>query len=820
MARRVIDEFSVKPSGFLASWRYARVVIDDITYVVTKENVPGKEAINLPCISDYNKKSRRYSQDQLITEFCNLVTFQKISVFAQDCTPFAYVTVEADSPDCGALGPIPPPASPPRPWGTPVYGLFKYFDFCDRYDRPIRVEIAKKSFAGTPIEIEYGAAYPVIISYADVKNMTDPFHPFEMSINLTATVEGQFDDLYTDDESMFKVTATYTDNGQIKGAGFIKPGYAVQPFRSVPYNISIKVTDGLGALKNVTYPIPYGSKTILRQTWLQVLAYCFAMTNIELPIYTQVNLYEAKMPNNLNDDPLNLSSINPLRFADDKGNIMSCYEVLEYVCKQWTSYIVQSDGNWHFIRVPELASPVVRRRKYQSDGLFLFGEQTDNLVTLGNLSQLAETQIIDDPVVDIQNAYKRVAVLQKFGFVPSVIFNGDFELWDGANFPYWTRYGGINTTRVQNTVPGVNGAPVLVNDYSMQFNEKYDLGKWMQPNDIKVNFGDKVTLSFGVGSDSPATIMDWIYMRIILTDGDSTVWLETPQIALQDNQLTGLEPKWSPSLKTYNVAIGLGPKRVNEYLYSMNLPVMPISGDLSIQMFGFIKRENRIVRIDGVLQDKEYPYSPMRVDNVSIAITNINNNAIPDGVLYISEQQKYYTESPELVTLLFGDNVNLSKTTSVTNPNNVLTTNVLANTISNIYTVDNSFSTLWYEYGLGSDKLPIANWVAKSMLKLFQKPFRKFNTGVLGGFSATNTFQICSLDNQVYAIMYGSFNMKTAQFNGAVLSEMYYKNIPTYNIGTPHNPGQGLPPIFNNPNNPVPVVGVRIFTDEFTQQFT
>lgn len=815
MARRVIDEFSVKPSGFLASWRYARVVIDDETYVVTKENVPGKEVINLPCISEYNKKSRRYSDDQLITQFCNLNTFQKISVYAQNCTPFAYVTVEADAPDCGYMQPLPQPAVPPRPWGVPTYGLYKFFNFCDRYDRPCRLEIAKKSFAGTAIEIEYGAGNPVIVNWADVKNMSDPFHPFEMIINLTATVEGEFDDLFTDDESMFKVTALYTDTNTIKGAGFIKPGYSVQPFKAVPYNVSINVTDGLGTLKNVTYPMPYGSKTNLRQNWVQILAYCFAMVNLDLPIFTQVNLYEAKMPNNLDDDPLWLSTVNPLRFADDKGNVMSCYEVLEHVCKQWTSYIVQEDGCWNFIRVPELANPVVRRRKYQSDGLFLYAEQADNLITLGNFSQNAETQIIDDPVVDTQNAYKRVAVLQKFGFVPSVIFNGDFELPDTPSIPYWTRFGGINVSRVQNTVPGVNGAPVLVNDYSLQFNEKYNLARWIQPNDIKVNFGDKVTLSFGIGSDSPATIMDWIYMRIVLSDGVSTVWLESPQVVVQDGQLTGLEPKWSTSLQTYNVAIGLGPKRVNEFIFTINLPVMPISGDLTIQLFGFVKRENRIVRIDGILQDKEYPYTPMRIDNVSIAITNINNNAIPDGVLYVSEQQAYYTESPEMITLLFGDNVNLTQTTNVTTP-----ANVLKNAISNIYTVDNSFSTLWYEYGLGSDKLPIANWAAKSMLKLYQKPFKKLNTGVLGGFSVTNTFQVCSYENSVFAVLFGSFNMKTAQFNGAVLGEMYYKNIPTYNVGTPHNPGQGLPPIFNNPNNPVPVVGTRIFTDEFTQQFT
>lgn len=814
MARRVIDQFSVKPSGFLASWRYARVVIDDETYAITQEDVPGKESINLPCISDYNKKDRRYANGAQITQFCNIITHQQITVFAQDCTPFANAVVDADVPACGFMTPLPEPAVPPRPWGTATYGAFKFFEYCDIDSRLIRVDIEKRDYAGAVTEIDFGGGTAVNVSYKSLDELTDPVHSSEMVIQFMALVNGAYDDLYTDDERMFRVRASYVDTGDIKFKGFIKPDSASEPFVAPPYPVTIRVTDGLGALKNITYPIPYGSKTNLRQSWVDILAYCYAMTDIDLPIYTQVNLYEAKMANGLDDDPLAQSTVNPLRFADDKGNIMSCYEVLEYMGKQWTAYSVQSDGVWQFIRIPELSNPVVRGRMYQSDAFFLFGQQTDNLLTLGTANTDVDVTILGPPDISIHNAYKRVAVLQKFGFVPSVIFNGDFELYNDPNFPYWTKYGGIDVSRAQNTVPGVNGALVPINDYSLQFNQKYDLSKWMQPNDIRVNSGDKLSISFSIGSTSPAEVMDYIYMRVILTDGVTSYWLTAPQATVANGQLSLIEPKWETSLQNYVAYVGTGPKTIPSYIFTINVPVAPIDGDVTIQFFGFIKREKKPRVINGILQNNEYAYSPMQIDNVSLALTNTNNNAIPDGILYISEQQRYFTQSPPLMEVLFGDN------TVLQNTNVTQSYNVLKNAISNIFTVDGSYSTLWYEYGLGSDQLPIANWAAKSLLKLYQRPFRIWTGGMRGEFSVVNTFNICYLDGQTYAVMSGDFDLKTRQFNRAVLCEIFYKNIPTYNIGVPHNPGQALPPIFNNPNNPVPVVGTRIFTDEFTQQFT
>lgn len=806
MAIRIIDEFKVKPTGFLASWRYARVLIDDKTYVITQGNVPGKEAINLPNISDYNKVSRRYANGAKITEFFNVNTNQKITVYAQNSTPFANAVVITQAPPL-------PPTPPPNPFGTATYGTYLIHRFADIDNRIIKLQVDKRGWTGATTTVLNGGGSSITLSKKPLSEIVDFIHSLECTINLISETEFFFGGLFTDDGRMFKCTVTYENTGDVIFKGFVEPHSAREPFVAAPYGVSFRAVDGLGALDGITYPIPAGGRTNMRQTWVSILQYCFSKTDLELPFYTMNNLYEAKMLNGLDDDPMLQSKVNPLRFSDDKGNIMTCLEVLQNVCRQFTGYITQSEGCWHFVRVPELANPVVRRRKYQANGLFLFGEQVNNLMQLGHEE---EVELLSDAEFEIHNAYKRVTALHKFGWVPSVIFNGDFESWDGTNFEYWTKFGGIDVSRVQNSIPGVGGTPILINDHSMQFNARYDLSKWMQPNNIRVVAGDKLSLSFNVGSNSPKTVIDYVYLRISLDDGAGNVyWLSRPSAAVVGGQLKAVEPVWVlNSLQTYDAQMGMGPKQTSSFIFTINIPVTPVSGDVTIQFFGFKKIDTTIKRLSG---DNEYIYSAMQIDNISMAVTNVGNNAIPDGVLYTSEQAKFYTESPDMITLLFGDNVDLYQTTNVTSN----ASNVLINNISSIYTSDGSYSTLWYEYGLSTLQLPIVNWTAKAMLKLYQSPFRIFSAGAKGVFNGLTVFNICLLEDQVYAIQSGEFDLRMKQFNRMVLVQLFYKNIPTNNFGIPHTVMQmGLPPIFNNPNQPVPVAGVRIFTNQFTEQFT
>jgi hypothetical protein len=73
--------------------------------------------------------------------------------------------------------------------------------------------------------------------------------------------------------------------------------------------------------------------------------------------------------------------------------------------------------------------------------------------------------------------------------------------------------------------------------------------------------------------------------------------------------------------------------------------------------------------------------------------------------------------------------------------------------------------------------------------------------------------------NRLFAILQGDFDLKYNTLTNATIVEIFSKNINSSDVSLPHAPGDNLPPITQNPNNPSPDSLTGIFTDEFTEQF-
>jgi len=370
-----IDRFGVKPSGLFAKWRYTTVVVDE-NGNITNVPIPGKEVMNLPFISDYKKNDRRYSDGQMITEYCNLDTFTNYRIYATNERPFARVETDINAAKCGYEEPLPEPAVPSNPFGNPSYGVYRTFSYCDVDDANVNVTIEAKNYDGLVFPIKVGGRSPVILSYKEVDDKFEPIRPLECKLSFVVEDDFVLQEFYSNDERTFRVTVE--KYGRVQFKGYIIPDSCSEPFDAPPYEVTIRATDAIGGLKSVTYPVPVGSSAEVKQSFVDILAYCFAMTNLNLNIATICNLYEEKMPTGLNDDPLSLASVNPLRLSKDSGVTMSVYEVLEQVSRAWGGYIVQSGGVWNFVRVNELSNTRIRRRNYNYKGLFLYA---DNLVS-------------------------------------------------------------------------------------------------------------------------------------------------------------------------------------------------------------------------------------------------------------------------------------------------------------------------------------------------------------------------------------------------------------------------------------------------------
>lgn len=380
MARWKIDEFSVKPSGFLASWRYIAIYVDD-DGIITYEDVPGKPSINLDNLDDYSRVSRNYGSNDAITHFCNLSTFTHYYVRSSNFRPFAVTTTVLNDPACGYQTPLPEPAVPFNPFGNTTYKGYREFEFCDVDYQTVNVLIEKKDYEGEIFPIELGGSSPVTLSYKEVDTKYETIRPLECVLRFVVNEDFLLQEFYTEDERTFRVTVT--KQGVIKFRGYIIPDSCNEPFNAPPYEVSIKCTDALGGLKTVTYPLPVGQTFDLQQSFKDILCYCLAPLNLNLNLATICNLYEKKMPNGMDDDPIDLVTVNPLRFATEKGTIMTSYDVIHEICKGWGAEFVQIDGVWHFVRTNERANDVVRRRTYNYKGLRLYSDQLNTKRMIG-----------------------------------------------------------------------------------------------------------------------------------------------------------------------------------------------------------------------------------------------------------------------------------------------------------------------------------------------------------------------------------------------------------------------------------------------------
>lgn len=791
----IVDEWFVKPTGVLAAKRYKRVLVSDAG-VVTTEPVPGKPDMNLPCISDYKTTNRRFKSGDLITEFCNFQSHVNYRIYAQDCDPFVTVQTDINAPKCGYLQPPPQPFVPFNPWGNPVYTLQNFFDFCDIDGLTTRVEILSKCYAGLPQEIQVGGGSPVIIEW--MNETDDIFYPFRScvaSITFMADLNFQMRQFYTQDQRAFKVNV-YKE-GNLKFSGFMIPSTASEPFISPPYPVTLKATAGINTLKRVDYPMPTGVNTDTRQSFLEVITYCLRMTNLDLDIQTICNMYERKMTNAPDDDPLLQASINPMRWIEG-GSIASCYQVLEDVCREFSAYLTQVEGKWTIVRVSEIANEQVRRRTYNYTGLFLFADILDNLQIAGNKEYL---QILAGGSLPVYNAIKRVVVDLQYGKTPTILYNGGFELWDGQNFEGWTRYGNISINRVQLTIPGVSGVPVPINDYAVRFNERATPSKYLQAIEMIASAGQKATLNFKVRQSES----DKLFLFRVKV-GEYYLY--------NDPKAENPEFKWVKELTTATVNVYDGAYKGFYRSVSVNLPPLPVDGSMFIQLFGF----NYIVVLDRV--GKPYPaptYVPGDLTEIGISITD--SNTLISGIYFISEQDEFFTDEPEPIVIKFGDHVGLDKPRPARAPQPVG-----QNILYSIYTKDGSYSTGWKEYGSQGEYLPIGAAAARTILNAKRKPYYFFE----GSFKSAQANYLTSFNfnvpgqplfNQLTFIQNNtSYDLKTNIISGSFVQISNQGGIFT-NGQLPKYEGVELPPFSQNPNMPCPLPEDGIFQGEFTEQF-
>jgi len=423
--------------------------------------------------------------------------------------------------------------------------------------------------------------------------------------------------------------------------------------------------------------------------------------------------------------------------------------------------------------------------------------------------------------IQIQNAYKRVKVLSSFGKAPSVITNGDFEVYDGQNWEFWVKYGGINVSRIQRSVTNTNGASVLIQNYALLFNEAAQQSRYLQHSDIPIQTGDTVKMSYRVGrtlgtGETPGTYREPIFGDVAAIY--SVYYISKIRIKVGNYYLYnadyGNSYQWVNQVATVSHIISNPQGDLSNYLINFNIPEAPITGAMVIQLYGFQKVQT-IATSTGNFYTSDLPsYDPIAIDNITATKTSQSGDNDITGILNISDNLRFFSEVPDTFELLFGD---------------YFYKRLATEPLDNLYAIkyNDQYTTGWYEYLGGSAKtVPFGLGLSKFILTSFQKPFRKWAGDLLlkktaRSFSYLDVFSFDvpnspSFNRKQFVVLGGDINQKNRQFENISLAEIFDKEVKSNDVSVPAYDDMPDPVFVQDPNA---VTNNGIFTSEFTQEF-
>jgi hypothetical protein len=241
------------------------------------------------------------------------------------------------------------------------YGPRYMFSYRDAFGNTSTLKIYKNGYIGPVEELDIAGSEPVIIDYPGTE-IADPVKSSSLNFMLVARTDFKFLELFSIND--FEHRVDLMKNGNLYWRGFVLTDQYSESYKHPPYEVSVMATDGLSILRNIPFTedndLPFTGELSL----LEIIRLCLAKMRYKLPMYTSVDIYAEGMDQQ--QDVLSQVYVNVDTFYQ-KGEAMSCFEVLNECLKVVGAYIFQEGGAWHILRIEANKEPY-QKRHYDEKG--------------------------------------------------------------------------------------------------------------------------------------------------------------------------------------------------------------------------------------------------------------------------------------------------------------------------------------------------------------------------------------------------------------------------------------------------------------------
>ncbi len=579
----------------------------------------------------------------------------------------------------------------------------------------------------------FGISGNVLLSYATVDDPLESIRGSGLTINLDASTSRDFSDLYSEGDKSFKVQ--YKRDSVILFNGWLSSEGIYEDWVSDKWVISLECVDGLGFLPDLAYVDSSGLQYAGKQSLLEIIANCLDRTGVSQNINTNIDIYYTGLSTSL--DVLDNVYYNADRFVkDDNNTIMSCDEVLRDVLRPFGASITSFNGEWYVYKLNQLAlDDTLTFFRYDNTGIALSPTtKTDDLgFSLGSqIDGYYPHHANGNQSISNKKSIGAYRISYKYGLVKSLLENILLE-HNGVTISDWTVNSTTNIT-LDASGFGVDfdfvGTPPVKNLTS-------DLVNLVADDLITFTLRYKT-----ISLTKNTTILWWgqFNYKIILTGG-STYYYNP--FAVPAN--------WT---LTDTTCFGYGGELNTLKTITTELPALPISGDLTIEIWSATKTNDEVGEF--LLQE------------VSLSPTDDSDNGIIGEFHTLERGSKPSANIKETEVVNNGDN-----------PSDVY--------YGTIYKADETTPTdTWFRKGK-TEAIPILKMMGEETLRLNAQTSRVFSGDVYGYIPFLTLIEIINIDNNFSVVEYSYdtysniTTVKVRQIFGDELADIDYEM--TYDYG-------------------------------------
>ena len=308
-----------------------------------------------------------------------------------------------------------------------------HIEYYDTVNVLHRFELYDDDFVGDSTQVQGSA----VLDYGQVDENLESVRGQGLRVSLEASETLTFEDLFTDNERVFRVV--YKRDSVTLFEGWLNPQGFYEDFVNDRWIVSFDCIDGLSYLKNFAFVDSSGLNIVGIRTQLELLCIALKRTGLEKNINVSIGIsYDGGGYDSLLSVLENVKA-NPRRYIkDDNNTVMSCEEVIRDILEPYGAVLTSYQGEWLIYKPNQLFSDseqTFHRYDYEGAALSPTTTDIDFAFSIGsNINDFYPHYCNENQQITNKPSFGAYRINYKYGLIRTLIENSFLYTSNGLRY--------------------------------------------------------------------------------------------------------------------------------------------------------------------------------------------------------------------------------------------------------------------------------------------------------------------------------------------------------------------------------------------------